>query len=1074
MFEPFGLVGGLSVGIPAVQVIDEYGNFISNVATAGNVSANIVTANAFKFANGANFTTQAAGSNTQVQYNNNNNFAGDANFTFDSTQALLTISNISVTGFTTLGDISTVSILGGNNGYFLQTDGAGALTWAPAGNGSGGNGTPGGANTQVQYNKEGDFGGDASFTYNDTTNTLSAQNINATTFTGNLVGNATRAGTVTSPAQPNITSVGTLANLSVAGNIRGANANLGNTVVANYFVGNFYGSANTANTVTDNAQPNITSVGTLVDLTVSGNTDLNILSVGQITTDLIPYDNISYDIGNLTNRWKDLYLSGNTIYLGDSTITSTANGISINGGNGYVVAKNLSEIPAANIVGQVANALVAGTVYVNAQPNITSVGTLTELAVSGNITAGNSVSANYFIGRLYGAANTAITVTGNAQPNITSVGPLSTLGVVGNITGGNANLGNLVVANYFSGDGGYLSNLQVSTANVGNANYAAYAGNVTISGQSNITTVGNLTNLTVVGNSNLGNVATANLFVGNVQGYATTVTGNAQPNINSVGTLTALAVTGNITGGNANLGNAVSANFFIGDGGHLSNLQISNASVSNANYAAYAGNVTIAGQSNITTVGNLTNLTVVGNSNLGNVATANLFVGNLTGYANAVTDNAQPNITSVGTLITLGVTGNITAGNVAGGNLVSANYLSGTLTTAAQANITTVGTLNGLSVNGNLVASNITANTGVISGNGSGLTNLNGANVTGVVANANYAVWSNYSAFAGFVTTNAQPNISSVGKLVTLEVTGNIYVDTNSFLGNLAYANYFIGDGSRLSNLNGGNIGNVANANYSIFSGHANTANTVTDNAQPNITSTGTLISLNVSGNANFTGNLRSSGNLRAYGNINFGGSPNIYIGDVSNLHIAGGFANYVLTTNGSGNLSWTSSGALGLSPGGPNTALQYNANGIFGGSAALEFDETSNTLTLAGNFVSDALQMGVGPNAFFTSSVFSATTMSMVPNQVLWSVPVTDISGVEFVIIATDADNSARQTCKIFASCYGSTVVYNEYAGLSINNGVGSFEVDYDSGTDSLRLMVTPDNINLAVYKILITQYAP
>jgi hypothetical protein len=467
-------------------------------------------------------------------------------------------------------------------------------------------------------------------------------------------------------------------------------------------------------------------------------------------------------------------------------------------------------------------------------------------------------------------------------------------------------------------------------------------------------------------------------------------------------------------------------------------------------------------------------LTVVGNSNLGNVATANLFVGNLTGYANAVTDNAQPNITSVGTLITLGVTGNITAGNVAGGNLVSANYLSGTLTTAAQANITTVGTLNGLSVNGNLVASNITANTGVISGNGSGLTNLNGANVTGVVANANYAVWSNYSAFAGFVTTNAQPNISSVGKLVTLEVTGNIYVDTNSFLGNLAYANYFIGDGSRLSNLNGGNIGNVANANYSIFSGHANTANTVTDNAQPNITSTGTLISLNVSGNANFTGNLRSSGNLRAYGNINFGGSPNIYIGDVSNLHIAGGFANYVLTTNGSGNLSWTSSGALGLSPGGPNTALQYNANGIFGGSAALEFDETSNTLTLAGNFVSDALQMGVGPNAFFTSSVFSATTMSMVPNQVLWSVPVTDISGVEFVIIATDADNSARQTCKIFASCYGSTVVYNEYAGLSINNGVGSFEVDYDSGTDSLRLMVTPDNINLAVYKILITQYAP
>ena len=38
-----------------------------------------------------------------------------------------------------------------------------------------------------------------------------------------------------------------------------------------------------------------------------------------------------------------------------------------------------------------ANALVAGTVYTNAQPNITSVGTLTSLSVSGNITAGNLI-----------------------------------------------------------------------------------------------------------------------------------------------------------------------------------------------------------------------------------------------------------------------------------------------------------------------------------------------------------------------------------------------------------------------------------------------------------------------------------------------------------------------------------------------------------------------------------------------------------------------------------------------------------------------------------------------------------
>ena len=32
--------------------------------------------------------------------------------------------------------------------------------------------------------------------------------------------------------------------------------------------------------------------------------------------------------------------------------------------------------------------------------------------------------------------------------------------VTGNLNSGNANLGNLAVANYFSGDGGYLSNIQ--------------------------------------------------------------------------------------------------------------------------------------------------------------------------------------------------------------------------------------------------------------------------------------------------------------------------------------------------------------------------------------------------------------------------------------------------------------------------------------------------------------------------------------------------------------------------------------------------------------------------------------
>ena len=40
---------------------------------------------------------------------------------------------------------------------------------------------------------------------------------------------------------------------------------------------------------------------------------------------IIPSANITYDLGSSTNRWRDLWLSGNTIYIGDATL-SVANG----------------------------------------------------------------------------------------------------------------------------------------------------------------------------------------------------------------------------------------------------------------------------------------------------------------------------------------------------------------------------------------------------------------------------------------------------------------------------------------------------------------------------------------------------------------------------------------------------------------------------------------------------------------------------------------------------------------------------------------------------------------------------
>jgi len=102
-----------------------------------------------------------------------------------------------------------------------------------------------------------------------------------------------------------------------------------------------------------------------------------------------------------------------------------------------------------------AEAILAQTVSNAAQPNITSVGTLTGLTVTGNsslgnVSAGNLVSANYFSG----------TLTTASQPNITSLGNLASLTVTGNITANNVTVGNIVASNLIEG-----ANLFSSTNN---------------------------------------------------------------------------------------------------------------------------------------------------------------------------------------------------------------------------------------------------------------------------------------------------------------------------------------------------------------------------------------------------------------------------------------------------------------------------------------------------------------------------------------------------------------------------------------------------------------------------------
>ena len=337
--EPFNSLGGYTVGIPPVPVVNSTGTVVGNV-NSDYVLANTVLTNNLRYANGQSFIP---GANTQLLFNNNVCIGASANLTFNSTTNFLTTENINILGTTSLGDVANVSILGGLNGYILQTDGLGTLTWTAPTGGGGGNGSPGGSNTQVQFNNAGTFAGDAGFTYDENTNILTVFQANAVTFVGNLTGvasNATVANTVRYSSQPNITSVGTLINLDVAGEVQAGSFTGDGGNLSNLTAANLVGSVPLAAHVTSNAQANITSVGNLTSLTVTGNTTSgNLNSINRISGGNLFLQGNASIIGNVSITTGNFVANGGVTFNGANTNLGDVSYIHITGGfNGQVLS----------------------------------------------------------------------------------------------------------------------------------------------------------------------------------------------------------------------------------------------------------------------------------------------------------------------------------------------------------------------------------------------------------------------------------------------------------------------------------------------------------------------------------------------------------------------------------------------------------------------------------------------------------------------------------------------------------------------------------------------------------------
>ena len=474
--------------------------FSNTSVTATTLATNVITVgDATLFA--LNIPVRFVGTVTGTNLDNANTF-----YVKTASGTSVTVSNELLAN----GVAGNVFSLLTTTGLTASMYGTGGRLVSPLGGASSGASAGSSSDTQVLYNDTNLIQGDADFTYDATgaagsglltvTGNANVGNLNgtgsvtssrlisnvatgttpivvsSTTRVSNLnVSNSAVAGTVYTAAQPNITSVGTLTSLAVTGNVTTGNVS---GATADFSI--LTGSLTTA------AQPNVTSLGNLTLLRVSG--------------DITPTANVSYDLGNNTNRFNDLYLSGSTIELGSQSITSNAthtaftNSISattflgnVSGNVSGVLsgdAGNVSNVQGANVSGAVAFSTTANAV---AGANVSGA---VAFATTANAVAGANVS---------GAVSFATTANAVAGANVSGAVAFAT--TANAVAGGN-----------------------VSGA-VASATTATTAGTVTTAAQPNITSTGTLTALDVSGTADIGTVETAVLTTG-ASGTTGEITGN--------------------------------------------------------------------------------------------------------------------------------------------------------------------------------------------------------------------------------------------------------------------------------------------------------------------------------------------------------------------------------------------------------------------------------------------------------------------------------------------------------------------------------------------------------------------
>ena len=571
-------------------------------------------------------------------------------------------------------------------------------------------------------------------------------------------------------------------------------------------------------------------------------------------------------------------------------------------------AGGLSNVVGGNVTGQVANSAVAGTVYTAAQPNITSVGTLSSVTTSGNVDTTANVVTDDIIGKTGGVTITAIgtnqpislvtTGSGSVDVNSARITELATptastdaatkqyvddvaqglavhapcdvgtTGTLTSITGGTITYDNGTAGvgatlttssgNFDTIDGESLSNGERIL--VKDESNTAHNGIYVKTSSTVLTRADDFDTPTEIAGGDFTFVSTGTTL--NDSGFVNTdpvSTVGTDPitfvQFSGAGTYT--AGTGlTLTGSEFSITNTAVSAASYGNGTHNATFTVNArgqlTAAANVEITAGAGALTgtvlnsSVVDSSLTSVGTID--TGVWQGTAIGAAYVSTLNQNTTGYAATVSSAAQPNITSVGTLSGLTVSGTITGSVSGSAGSVAGQNVSGEVDFAQVAN-----SVAGANVSGAVaLATSATSANAVAGANVSGEVSfaatanaVAGANVSGTVASATSAT---SATTAGSTTSSATFNNSGSGVASGTTFNG----------GTARTISYNTIGAPSTTGTNASGTWGISISGSAGSAGSATTAGTVTTAAQPNITSTGTLSSLTVNGTTN-TGTLQST-----------------------------------------------------------------------------------------------------------------------------------------------------------------------------------------------------------------------